>query len=160
MKNIATIAIAVLISTLLQQSRPIPAQPVAPAPSPLPETPAARTCPVFGGNCKCDCVNLGPCSCAFQTWYDKAHEIHAAKRDCVVFVGVKPREVPGFECVQDDGTHFGASGVVVGVWRGDFFERLNLPATASDAEIQATIRRFRTVQPVQYQSAPAVSCRH
>jgi hypothetical protein len=54
----------------------------------------------------------------------------------VAWVGVRGRVIPGavgLECQTFP--YVNGAGIVVGVWRGERFERYDLPATAADAEI-------------------------
>jgi hypothetical protein len=56
----------------------------------------------------------------------------------VAWVGVRPRIVSGavgLECSTFPDVR--GAGIVVGVWRGEAFDRYDLPASATDAEIAA-----------------------
>jgi len=115
--------------------------PIIPPPAPSPHVPV-RLCPVTDGPCLCGCASGAECVC-FPSWAKCGPECWAAKRNCVVFVGVKPRKLDGFVCMSDasfcDGSTCIASGIIVGVWRSGTFQRHDLPATATDADIRAKL---------------------
>lgn len=111
----------------------------------------APECVCFVAGCRCDGNQEKRCNCAgcccalrakgtFPAWRELSRQAKAGQSSAVLFVGVTPRKVPGMLA----GSQFTFPGcesptIIVARWRGEWFERIDLPATATDAEIAAAL---------------------
>lgn len=141
MQNIMSICLGVATAVLLTGHRG--AAPQAVQPATVPATPLHVACPDCGKvDCPCGCGAGGVCTCSFPSWASASGRLVAEKRNCVVFVGTKPRKLQGVDSLFEKAfsADWPTPGVVVGVHRNGRFERVDLPTTATDEQIAAALK--------------------
>lgn len=138
---VVCVCIGLAAGSVVRSTAPA-APPAEPHVTPVVPPQPVRVCPVTDGPCVCGCASAAECKC-FPSWAKAGPNCWASKKNCVVFVGVQPRKIDGLVCISDpsfcDDSKCVAGCIVVGVWRNGTFERHDLPATATDADIRAKL---------------------